>query len=374
MSKVVLLCRIDGNFGGVERHILSLANCLSGSAYSPIVAPIANHGELERQAKASNIPTFFIPMKSRFDISDAAHRLSEMANQHNANIVHTFGIRSNCLAWKIHKNAHFAWATRVPNHSYTDYDNPWVGRLSHWMNNFFLRSADAIQVISPQLKEYYLESGFPQEQLELIPNGIDLAHYQHEQQKEDCKQALGIPTGAFVIGSVGRLAPIKGYDVLIKAFAQVHASLPSSHLVLIGDGPEKAALQSLTKRLHVEHGVQFAGFLGDIRPALWALDLYACSSHSEGVPHTILEAMASGVPVVSTRVGGVESIMTHNQHGVFIDALDESNLANTILTAASNKERMDEFAHNAYENIKDNFSEEQMAKKIIAMYDRTTND
>ncbi|MBZ0258546.1 glycosyltransferase family 4 protein [bacterium] len=351
-----------------------MANHLSGNAYSPIIAPIANHGELERQAKALNIPTLFIPMKSRFDISDAAHRLSEMANQHNANVIHTFGIRSNCLAWKIQTQSSCAWAARIPNRSYTDYDNPWVGRLSHWANNFFLKRADAIQIISPQLKEYYLESGFPIEKLELIPNGIDLERYQSNESKEDCKQALGIPPDAFVIGSVGRLAPIKGYDKLIKAFAQVHASLPSSHLVLIGDGPEKAALQLLAKQFRVEKAIHFTGFLGDIRPALWALDLYVCSSHSEGVPHTILEAMAAGVPVVSTRVGGVESIMTHNQHGVFLDGLDESNVANTILTVASDKDRMNEYARNAHENISANFSEELMVNKIIAMYDRITND
>lgn len=370
MGGVVLYCRIDGNFGGVERHILSLAKCLKDGPYSPVVVPIANHGELEKQANALKIPTHFLPMKSRFDIFGAANRLRKLVHQHEAVIIHTFGIRSNSLAWMISKKTPAAWAARVPNLSHTDYKNRWVGHVSHRINNHFLNRADAVQVISPQLKDYFDQLAAPPQKIELVPNGIDFEHYQPKQDKATYKTALNIPEQAYVIGAVGRMAPIKGYDVLIQAFAKVKASLPQAHLVFVGDGPEKQALQQQAERLQVSGSVRFTGFLEDVRPALGALDLYVCSSHSEGVPHTILEAMAAKVPILSTRVGGVESVIQSGVNGLLLHALDADLFANTIVELAQDAERTNVYAKNAFTRIQTDFSEERMVKRIVEMYDR----
>ncbi|MDP8245690.1 MAG: glycosyltransferase [Candidatus Hinthialibacter antarcticus] len=370
MSGVVLLCRIDGNFGGVERHILSLAKRLEGSPYTPVIVSIANHGELEKQAAALEIATRFLPMSSRFDVLGASDRLRTLVSEYNAAVVHTFGIRSNSMAWLIAKKTSAAWAARVPNLTYTDYDNRWIGQISHRINNHFLRSADAVQVISPQLESYFKQLSSSIRIIELVPNGIDYGRYQISQNKASYKLAMNLPEDAFVIGSVGRMAPIKGYDILLEAFAKAKSSLPHARLVLVGDGPELHALKQQAKRLQLADCVHFTGFLEDVRPALWALDLYVCSSHSEGVPHTILEAMAAQAPVISTRVGGVESVIQSGTSGLFFDALDADGFANTILELAQSPERLKDYASNAVERVRTIFSEEQMVKRVIEMYDR----
>lgn len=366
------MCRIDGNFGGVERHILTVARRLQASQYKPVIVPIANHGELECQAKNAGIDTHFLPMKSRVDLAGASDRLLELSEHHQAAVIHTYGIRSNSLAWMISNRTKAKWAARVPNLTYTDYENRLIGKISHHVNNRFLRKADAIQVISPQVEQYYSDLRFLKNKLHLIQNGVDFRHYQSTETKAAYKTQFNIPENSFVLGSIGRMAPIKGYDLLLNAFAQIKKTLPNTHLVFVGDGPELESLKDLANTLHISESVIFTGYLEDIRPALWAFDLYVCSSRSEGVPHTILEAMAANVGVVSTNVGGIESVIRHNQNGLLFESFDGETIANTLTNLFMNKDQLAQYVDQAHRDVIDQYSEERMVKQVVELYDRIT--
>lgn len=373
-KKTILLCRIDGNFGGVERYILTLAKSLDRERYHPIVAVIANRGELSRQAQLAGIQTEFIPMKNRLDGIEAARTLTRIARDRQCHLIHTFGIRSNTLAAMMRLVHSIPWVIRLPNVNRYDYANPLVGSLSHWFNNQLIYKADALQVISPQLEAYVQSWEIKPKQIFTIFNGVDVSVFQPRNVTANLREQLGIDWNTFVIGTTGRLDPIKGYDVLIKAFYQLIQKNPNLVLLILGDGPQKQELLELIDRLGVSKRVMLTGYIESIVPYLQLFDLFVCSSRSEGVPMSVLEAMAMRLPIICTRVGGIESVLGHQREGILIEPDNESAIVNAVCQLVDDHSLRESLASNAYRKALNEFTNEQMAKQVEAMYDRLIAD
>jgi glycosyltransferase involved in cell wall biosynthesis len=129
------------------------------------------------------------------------------------------------------------------------------------------------------------------------------------------RAALGIPADAPLVGFVGRLSPEKGPDVFLRAALLVHARMPAVHFVLVGDGPLAPTLRESVARFGLAERVHFAGVRRDVAAVFNDLDLLVSSSHSEAMPLAVMEAMASGLPVVATRVGGLPDMVAHGETG-----------------------------------------------------------
>ncbi len=369
MTTNVLLCRIDGNFGGVERNLLSLATGLDTSRFRPIVVTIANDGELARMAKAKGIASEFIPMKNRFSVMPASRALIDIARRWNAGIIHTFGLRSNLLAALARKHLDGKWIVRLPNINRRDYKNPIQGQIFHWLNNSLIRRADALQVISPQLEEYIKNRPHPPQRVFLIPNGVDLSIYKKQGTGERFRQSYGIAPDAPIIGGVGRLDHVKGYDILLEAFRRVAQIRPDARLVIVGDGPLRLPLQKQAESSGFPLPVVFCGYVTDIASCLEAFTLFICSSRSEGVPNAMLEALAMGIPVVSTRVGGIESILNAGVNGILIPCNDREALASAIMELITDEEKALRYGAAAQKRIASNFSLETMLERVQTMYE-----
>jgi glycosyltransferase involved in cell wall biosynthesis len=161
--------------------------------------------------------------------------------------------------------------------------------------------------VSQSVAEFYRQRGFPPEKLQVIPNGIDVTRWQNQPAAD--LQALGVPSGRRVFVFVGRLDKQKGLDRLFPQLPWIFDQLPQHDLLLIGEGPLSALLQSLAKRLGVAPRVHFAGWRSPIGPILAAADLLVLPSRWEGMPNVVLEAMACGKPLISTRVAGVLELL-----------------------------------------------------------------
>lgn len=369
MAIPVLLCRIDGNFGGVERHILSLARNLTPERFHPIIVSIANHGELERQAIEGGFETAFIPMKSRMRLWSASNELKLIAQERGAGILHTFGLRSNLLAWMTRRSLKIPWVIRLPNLNYTDYRGPIRGWISQRANNALIRRADALQVISPQLEEYIRGWRHTPKRIYLVPNGVDIQRFTPTLSTVEARRWLSLPEEGPVIGSVGRLDCIKGFDLLIAAFAALFRRANNARLLLVGDGPERDNLYKQADRRGVGGRVIFTGFASDVRPYLSAMDLFVCSSRSEGVPFAMMEAMAMGVPCVAAQVGGVESVVRHGEDGLLFPAMDANALIHTIGEMIAHPERAESLGAAGRTRIEERFSAETMAQGVQSIYE-----
>jgi glycosyltransferase involved in cell wall biosynthesis len=166
----------------------------------------------------------------------------------------------------------------------------------------------------------------PRSKVRFIPNGIDVRRFDAGGDRPQLRRSLGLPPDAPVIGTVGRLAPIKRQDLLIRAFAGLRRRVPGAHLLLVGDGPSMADLRRLADALDLGGCMTFAGYQTRPESYLLAMDLFALTSRSEGMPLAVLEAWAVGIPVVAARVGGLPELIAHDETGLLVEPGDETAL------------------------------------------------
>ena len=176
-------------------------------------------------------------------------------------------------------------------------------------NALFSRFCDRITAVSGGVRKSLSEiEGFDPQAIEVIYNGIDPKRFA-ACTKAEARRELDVPAGARIVGTVGRLDPIKNQTLLIRAFDRLRRELPDALLLVVGDGPEGARLRDLAEEKGLDGSVRFLGERRDIERILPAFDVFALSSLSEGTPMTLLEAMASSTAIVSTAVGGIPEIL-----------------------------------------------------------------
>lgn len=199
-----------------------------------------------------------------------------------------------------------------------------VGRLAgRFAERFFCVSADIAEgVMSARI--------VPRRKVEVVPNGIDTARFGEVGGRGPLRLALGIPPEAPVVGTVGRLSEIKRQDLLILAFSRVRAMVPEAHLLLVGDGPLLEDLRALAASLGQDGHVHFTGYQPQPERYFPVMDVFALTSRSEGMPLSVLEAWAAGVPVVATRVGGLPEMIEEGRTGLLIGPDDEAGLAGVL--------------------------------------------
>lgn len=203
-----------------------------------------------------------------------------------------------------------------------------------------------------------------------IHNGVDLSRFARVETTdiEDVKKDLGISANDLVVTSVGRLHPQKGYRYLLKAMQIINRALPGVKLILVGDGPLRGELAGLATDSGLEDKVIFAGQRDDIPRILAASDIYVNSSLFEGLPFSILEAMAAGVPVVATAVDGNKEIVTDAYNGIVVPPEDAEALAKAVSILASDSNRRSTLGMQGREVVSNRFSTDMMLRKTEQLY------
>jgi len=196
-----------------------------------------------------------------------------------------------------------------------------------------------------------------------VPNGIDLDRfYPDAGDRQAVRAELGIPDGAFVFGTVGRVAVEKDQALLLRAAGPLLG--PETHLVVVGDGAEMAALTALAATLPSVHLV---GARRDVPRLLRAFDVFALSSRTEGLPLVLPEAMATGLPVVSTSVGGIPSVIDPDV-GLLVAAGDEDGLRRALATFRDDRARTTRFGARARELALGKYSATRMVDDYLRLY------
>lgn len=208
----------------------------------------------------------------------------------------------------------------------------WLGRWSALHCELFFCLT---QEIALELKRKRI---VPDRKLRVIRNGIDTACYRSPGNPLALRASLGIPPSSPVIGTVGRLAEIKQFDVLIRAFAEVRQGRPDAHLLFVGDGPQRLALEQLREQIGLGPFVHFAGYRTNVSEYLHVMSCFALTSRSEGTPQAVLEACVAGLPVVATRVGGLPEVIDDGRTGILLNPGDERALAHALLELLDNQQ------------------------------------
>lgn len=275
-----------------------------------------------------------------------------------------------------YKGAFAARLARISPVVFTDHGRPHPDPLTHRsLDRLGALMTDHVVAVSDPLADYLASRlRVPRAKLGVIRNGIRIGPIPEHWQALAVRQELGVPTEALVVGAVGRFDPVKAYDRLIMAFAQLHHDrLPGDAplaLLLVGDGPEREALQRLANSLDLGDSVRFLGWRHDAQRLLCALDLFVLSSDSEGTSLSLLEAMAAGTPVIATAVGGTPDVVGPGAADQLVPPGETSALARAIGGLLHNPERRREAARRGRSRVEQEYSFEAMAAAYQALYAR----
>jgi glycosyltransferase involved in cell wall biosynthesis len=206
------------------------------------------------------------------------------------------------------------------------------------------------------------------EQFVSIPSGIDLKRFEEcERQARDVKASLGLLPSARLIGSIGRLDPIKGHAYLLDAFVMLAPRFPDLHLLLVGDGELLPQLKMRVRQSGLAGRVLFLGWREDVPDLLHALSLFVFPSLSEGMGRALVEAMAAGVPIVATRASSIPEVLAEGEAGYLVEPANAPSLAAGIETVLRDPDLQCRLAKAARVRAR-NYSVEAMLRKIEAVY------
>ncbi|MDQ3331564.1 MAG: glycosyltransferase family 4 protein, partial [Planctomycetota bacterium] len=177
-----------------------------------------------------------------------------------------------------------------------------------------------------------------------------------------------IPHDVPVIGTVGRLAEIKRQDLLIQAFARLLVKTPTAHLLLVGDGPRRNELERLTADLGVSQAIHFAGYREDRDRLLHAMDIFTLTSRSEGMPLSVLEAWAAGVPVVAAHVGGLPELIDDGCTGILVKGDDPEVWSSVFCSLLQEPDRADHLRRHAKTQSDERYSLTAMSRNYESQY------
>jgi glycosyltransferase involved in cell wall biosynthesis len=170
------------------------------------------------------------------------------------------------------------------------------------------------------------------EQFVVVPSGVPVAAFRAAAPTSDvARAALGLPREAYVVAALGRLVPIKGFDLLVEALPAVAAALPSTRLLIIGDGPLRRAFEARAEALGIASRLTITGARSDVPALLAAADVLVAPSRNEGMGRAIVEAMALGVPVIGAAVGGIPTVIVDGESGRLVEPERPTAIARALI-------------------------------------------
>jgi glycosyltransferase involved in cell wall biosynthesis len=225
---------------------------------------------------------------------------------------------------------------------------------------------DRLLSVSERLADRMAEEfDVPRRTITTIPNGVDLQRFSAaERRRAPSTDAQARVT----IGTIGRLVPVKDQSNLLRALAMLEAGPAGVRASIVGDGPLRNDLDRERRDLGLEEMVQLPGFRADVEHALASFDIFVLSSQSEGMSNTILEAMASGLPVVATRVGGADELVQDGVTGLLVPAHDPAALAKALDTLVSDPGKRRQFGSAGRRRALERFGLERMLNDYEHLY------
>jgi sugar transferase (PEP-CTERM/EpsH1 system associated) len=231
--------------------------------------------------------------------------------------------------------------------------------------------ADAVFAVSRELRDYHAKQAWiSSERIRVICNGVDTKRFcPNPESRATLRRRFGLPQDRFIVGTVGRMVPIKDHGTLLRAVDGLVQRCVDAHALLVGSGPELERTQQLADTSPGLAGrVTFLGASEEIPELLNTMDVFALPSISEGMSNTLLEAMATGLPVIATAVGGNTEVIDHEKSGWLIRPRDHESLASLLTRLASREDLRQKYGAAARKRIVECFSLDRMLNNYAQLY------
>ena len=250
----------------------------------------------------------------------------------------------------------------------------WKTPLYYAIDRRCLPRYDQVICVSRDLFLDCKKLGVAPERLSLIDNAIAVEDYSRTDTISLAKEKLGFSVDCPLVLGVGRLSKEKGFDLLIHAVSNLNRSGQKVALAIAGDGDERETLENLIKQLGAQDQIKLLGFVQDARPFYQAADLFVLSSLREGLPNVVLEAMASGTPVLTTRVAGMPTLVEDGVNGRLIPPESVEYLQSEIGELVANQPKLARFAMAALQTVQDRFDFGSRMGKVVSVYEQLNID
>ena len=350
---------------GGQRQSLFLAKELKrrGLPFFFIVQP---ESPLHQKACEAELPVLPFKMRNEFDLP-AILRLAWAMKRKKCLLVHFHDAHSAAVG------SVAASLAKVPFRIITRrVDFPL--KKNYFSRRKYMKNVDVIIAISEGVKKVLVEGGVNPVNVEVISSGIDFSSFEEDSSaltsKDYLHREFSFAVDDYLVGIVAHLADHKGHQYLIQATKILKQQAPKIKTIIVGEGPLSMELDRQAKELDVEDIIFFLGFRKDIPKILSSLDLFVLSSHLEGMGSSILDAMASRLPVVATKVGGIPEVVINGETGLLVPPRNPSALARAILMLYSDKTLASRLGQKGYELVHRKFSAEAMADKVVRLYEK----
>lgn len=332
------------NIGGVAIYVIQLTAYLNSLDFqSQLVCGVvgASESDMRYLADEKGIPVTVIPSLGReiSPIRDIATivRLWRLIRRERPDVVHTHTAKAGFVGRVA------AWLAGVPvivhtyhGHVFAGYFGPTKTRVFLWLERLCARLSSKIITLSVGLKRELSEVYHiaPPDQIAVIELGFELDGLAQVGRHVGAFRArYNIPADAPLVGIVGRLVPIKNHTLFLRAAQCIHNRLPAAYFAVVGDGECHAELEALAQSLGIQDRVRFVGWQTDLVPVYSALDALVLCSNNEGLPVSLIEALAAGVPVAATAVGGVIDLLDNGRFGAMVPPNNVEALTQAVIGA-----------------------------------------
>jgi glycosyltransferase involved in cell wall biosynthesis len=364
-------------FGGAEKVGINLLKCINRDLFEiiPIVLfrPWEKKTLFEIEIEKANYRYLKIPVaakpvdkgKDYFRIIRSYKILYNIIKENRFNLVHTNGYFGDIMAipiCKLFKIPHLAIC-----HGFLK--NSLNLKIYNKLDLFFLKFSNKIYAVSEELKKQIVNSGINEDIVEVLQNAVELIDpILKDKRRKEGRQLLNIEHGEIVIGYVGRLSNEKGIQYLIEAGATLKKNGEKFKMVIIGDGIKRKDLENLVKAKDLEKEIIFTGFQNNIEEWLPALDIFVLPSLTEGTPLALLEAMAAGIPVIASAVGGVPKVIENGVDGILLPSGDSQELSKAIIKIKRDDVLRKKIAVAGVNKIKNEYDIKKWCQKIESQY------
>jgi len=304
-----ILFVINGlDFGGTESAVGQLALRLAGRGHQVEILSVKRLGRAADRLRERGIEVCTLGMADVVNVPSmvsAAWKMRGLLSRRKFDVVQSFLPRANIVSRVANRLCRYP-SRHVSSERSTDFRrSPTVSRL----NRYTAPWSDLVLAVSPMVREVLVaRDGIAQEKIRVLENGIDLAAVDAVPPADLRSETPGLFPGRLLFCSVGRFVPEKGFVHLVRAFGRMRRR-QEAQLLLVGEGPEEAAIRGEVSSLNLEHDVHVQGFRPDVFAVLKGAGAYVLSSVEEGSPMALLEAMACSLPIIATEVSGVSSLV-----------------------------------------------------------------
>ena len=354
--------------GGAEMHLLTLCRHLKRQNVEIVVACLREHVKDSRSLRLDfeeeDIRVINLQADSRYN-SLFLGRITRVLREERPDILHTHLPRADfagAFARVFHSG--LVWVCSV----HAIYSEDWSGRWSLPLFNLLWRRADIMLCISHAVREWLVGRGVPQDKARVIHYGIEPEKF--SEPRVNLREQWGLNDNA-VVGSIGRLEPRKGHDLLIQAMPELCMRVPSARLLIAGHDPcgYGVTLRRLIDRLGLGEKVRLVGFQTDVVSFLNALDVFAFASSSEGFGQVVIEAMAAGKPVITSKIAPLTEIVADGETGLLVESGSPQSFASAIAQLLIDPMERHRMGARGRERVTKCFTAERMTQETLLLYE-----